>query len=266
MDERSASQLEQYQILYQKNPNSKVFATLVDIYRKNEMLEEALELGKKGALEHPQFAGGRVALARVYIDLQRFAEALEQLEKAVELSAENLLAYSLLAECYLKLRQPKKALNSYKMVLLLNPNDQRAQEAIKKLESLTADEYEDEVFSMRPLQQVLQEISLEELSKGEDEGAHAKQLERVLSLVDAFIVRNDSQNALETLQSAQREMGEHPEFTKRLKLLRKRQTDFFEEAETLTPLPAREKFIVNDKIKFLRGLLSVIKAVDLKDQ
>src|SRR5690606_2935065 len=114
------------------------------------------------------------AFAKLLIDQKDYKEAASQLKAALENSSENLLAQRLLAECYVQLKQLKDALKAYKMVLFLNPNDAQAQMHIKKLESLTADEYDDDIFEMKPLKA---DIALKSLSKAPVQPGNYKNLQ-----------------------------------------------------------------------------------------
>mgnify|MGYP001108473947 CR=1 FL=1 len=232
--------IERYQKLFEKDPQSKVFAPLGEAYRKMGMQKEALEILKRGVRMHPNFPSGRVALAKVYMDQQKFEEAANELMAATEVSPENILAHRLLADCQLMLRQTKKALKSYKMVLFLNPNDAQAQTHVKKLESLTADEYDDEVFEMKPLRPEMapsrtKSEPVAKLSNNAETATYKeRQLERILSLTDAFITRLDFDRALETLNSAQNQIGKHPEIEKRKNFIQSRINQNIE--ETSAPL------------------------------
>ncbi|MEO0336569.1 MAG: tetratricopeptide repeat protein, partial [Pseudomonadota bacterium] len=219
--------VEKYQMMLQKEPRSRVFAPLVDAYRKMGMLQEALEEGLKGVKLHPEFAGGRIALSQVLIERGQYEPASKHLSKAVQLSPENNMAYSLLAETFVRLRQPKEALKTYKMVLFLNPEDEKAAKAVKKLESLTADEFESELFQMMPLKSIdeiadageYQEISPQKQGEKEDSSGRLSDLERSLSLLDAFIVRNEFEKARQILDEANQYHSEHSELEKRRKIL-----------------------------------------------
>src|ERR1700722_3369005 len=112
-----SSFVERYQLLYEKNPDSRVFAPLAEAYRRMGLIDEAIDLAEKGVQKHPLFASGRVALGKCLVQKGLFERAVEQLKAAVELSPENLLAHQLLAECYARLKQPFKALDAYKMAL-----------------------------------------------------------------------------------------------------------------------------------------------------
>ena len=284
MDEINAEFIERYQRLYEADPKSRIFAPLAEAYRKMGMLKEAREVAESGVSYNPEFAGGRVALGRILYDLNQLEAASCELKKAMELAPENILAQQILAECYLKLKKPKDALKSYKMLLFLNPENEKAQKAVKRLESLTADEYEEEVFAMKPLKEAVRswsefDLNFQEADAGAGRGpasvgtdakpnvAPQKQrfLDRVLSLADAYIVRNDAERAIETLQEAERLLGPDPEIIKRLRLLHNRQLDQVSnprpQTATIDKIPSREEQIQSEKIEFLQELLSRIKRV-----
>ncbi|MBC7372306.1 MAG: hypothetical protein H7326_12110, partial [Bdellovibrionaceae bacterium] len=146
MPKIEATAIEKYQLLLQKDPNSQVFAPLAEAYREIGMLKEAELVVRVGVKRHPHFAAGYVVYARIARDLERFDDCLKLAQKATELAPENLMAHQMQAELHLQLKQPKQALKSFKMVLFLNPQSEKARKAVSKLESLTADEYDDEVF------------------------------------------------------------------------------------------------------------------------
>ena len=262
--------IERYQKLYEQDPQSKVFAPLAEAYRKKGMIKEGLEIAKKGVQLHPNFPGGRVALGRLYMDTHDFTLAEKEFRKTVELSPENILAHQLLAETYLNLKKTKEALKAYKMLLFLNPENERAQRAVKKLEALTADEYEDEIFAMKPIKEAVKEwgfLSLEPEPTEEKSQPSApadkklKFLERILSVADAYIVRNEIDRALNDLQEAERLVGPHPEVIKRLKLIHKRQLDTIVHPQSSAELiqPPKRLSPLDDQIKFLQDLLQNLK-------
>ena len=254
--------IERYQILYERNPKSKVFAPLAEAYRKIGLTNKAYTLCLEGIKLHPDFSGGRVALARALIELKEPSKAIEQLEKATELSPENILAFSLLADTYLRLKKPKEALRAYKMVLFLSPHNKKAQKAVKKLESLTADEFEEEAFAMKKLDNKVKTWKVGNTpSSSKDDSQHPSvgTIERFLSLTDAFIVRNDLERAKKSLIEAQKHLGQHKEITKRLRLIQQRAEIYAgnenEPSETLSPISSRQEDAIAAKIKFLQDML-----------
>ncbi|MCB0365393.1 MAG: hypothetical protein H6624_00575 [Bdellovibrionaceae bacterium] len=273
MDEINPEFIERYQLLYEQNPKSKIFAPLAEAYRKMGLTNEALEIAESGVSIHPTFAGGHVALGKILLDLNRLQEATIALQKAADLAPENIMAQSTLADLLLKQKDPKGALKAYKMLLFLQPENQRAQKAVRKLESLTADEYEPDVFAMQPLRETVRQwdgmseetrISLNpEPSQADEQQLSTKQsksLERLISLADAFLVRNDVDRAQEAMEEAERQFGQHPEIIKRFRLLNQRHlaTEAEQEAEPKKGQPplSREDQAKENKVQYLKKLLS----------
>ena len=212
--------IERCQLDYQRNPGSKVFAPLAEAYRRLGLLTQAFEIAARGVRLHPNFAAGRIAFARVLIDQQAMEDARDQLIAAGEISPDNLLAFQLLGDVFLELRRPREALQAYKMVLLLNPHHERAQQVVRKWEFLSADEFEDEVFD------AADEASIEDSDSPDATEANPEHLEReihrTLSMADALTIRNDLQAAFDRLRRARRQIGPHEELDRRLRMLAQR--------------------------------------------
>ncbi len=261
-----ASTVEKYQLMLEKDPNSQVFAPLAEAYREMGMLNEALKVVTAGVQRHPQFVGGLVTYARILRDVGELDQALGALKKATSMSAENLLAHQLLAEIHLAKKNPKEALKSFKMVLFLNPQSKTAQKAVQKLESLTADEYDEEVFAMTKLPQV--DLSSVAGDPAPTESAktsappapsqNSRALERMLSLIDAFIVRNDLEKAHALLKDTRVEFGDNPEIQRRLKSLQIRYNDS-DEPTPLKPIASRQQQVREKQLEALQLMLRKIE-------
>lgn len=239
------STLQKYQAALSKDPNSKLFAPLAEAYRERQQMKEAEALARDGIKRHPAYVGGYVVLGRVLSDLKRYEEAAKCFEKAISIAPDNLLAYQILGECYLFLKRPKDALKAHKMALFLNPMSARSRQAVEKLEALSADEFEDDVFEMRPIPDLKPATVLK------------PDLARSLSLLDALIVRQDVAQAKNILIKLQKTYPEHPEVIGRAQLLEMEEPA--EQPEPLRPVLSREKAILDKKLKKLRGLLALIE-------
>lgn len=90
------AELERYLRIYQENPDSRVFAPLADLYRRLGRLDEAEKICREGIRRHPYYAGGRVALAHIQLDMAHFEEALEEINAVVTYYPDNLLARKIL--------------------------------------------------------------------------------------------------------------------------------------------------------------------------
>lgn len=268
--------IERYQLVLEKDPRSQVFAPLSEAYRKMGLIEEAFRISSRGVQYHPQFAGGHIALANVLIEKSQYENAKESLEKAIQISPENILAYQKLGECCLKLRQGKEALRAFKMVLLFSPNNERAKQAVQKLEALTADEYEEDIFRMDRISSLSSQErttpnaeSLEVL-KPQDGLAqqHSKDLERQLSLLEAYIVRGQLVEARDLAEDLKSRFPKNKTVLKRYTSLTKIQESGGAPSSPSTPQKElkREEWIREEKIKLLQNLLHRVReAHDRKD-
>jgi tetratricopeptide (TPR) repeat protein len=249
----SAATLEKFQEILAKDPKSKVFAPLADAYRELGLLEEAEEVASKGTRLHPGYVSGFVAYGRILMERKKWPEALPALTKAAELDPQNLLALHLLGNLHLQLKQPKLALKNFKMVLFLNPHSEKARKAIEKLESLSADEFEEDVFEMKqvgkPKKDPSQETVISKISQG-------FRLERQLSLIDALIVRNDLAKAREHLEELRFKNPDNREVQNRWNLLFE---DAAEIPAPLSPNRDREMQVLARKKKRLEAVLQSLE-------
>lgn len=123
---------------FQRNPRSLVFVSLAETYRQEGLPQQALEILQEGMVYHPGLASAVVCRARCLFDLKRYAEALADLQVALLHNPENLKAYKLQSEIYLRLGQRKAAMRSLTKVLALYPQDHEASRALSELELLLA--------------------------------------------------------------------------------------------------------------------------------
>lgn len=271
MPKLPAETIEKYQKILSQDPGSQVFAPLADSYREMGLLEEAEKIAQEGIKRHPKFVSGLVVLAKIYRDQKLAKKALPLLQQAVQLSSENILAQTLLAEAYLALRDPKEAIRAFKKVLFLNPKSDSAKMALQRLETLTADEYEEDLFEMTQLKSwtntseksAAPTLERNETPKEKGPLPLARDLERALSLIDAFIVRNDLEKAQMLLSDCQDRYGHSPEIAKRLKTLGAKTGHLslhsVEVPENLSPLPSQSTDLKMRKLESLQLMLRKIE-------
>lgn len=259
-----ADAVARFEEILRRDAHSQVFAPLADAYREIGRLPEAEILGREGVKKHPRFPGGWLAYGKALRDGGKHEEAFKAFRQAAELSPENLLALQLMGESLLTLKQSKEALKVFKKILFLNPLAEKAKRIVGKLETLTADEYDQDVFAMtrlRPLSDAA--VTAAPPPAPASPAAPAKGLTRMLSLVDAFIVRNEISRADQLLDETQTEFGEHAEIQQRRQMLQRRRAsqlaEMQEQAEPLAPLSSREEMIVRKKVEVLRLMLREIE-------
>lgn len=274
-----AAAIEKYRSLLKKDPNSQAFAPLADAYRELGQLEVAEKFVRDGLRKHPQFAAGYVVLGKILKDARRFEEGLRALKKAIDLAPENLLSHQLAGDLHIELKQPREALKAYKMVLFLNPHSAKAKKITEKLESLTAVDYDDEVFEMTQLQNLNQNIEdqlnttqlptlIRAMSNEIESNSKTRTLHRSLSLLDAYIIRNDLKRAGQLLDQAISEFGAVSELLQRQKVLRHKTQNLIPStpiqinvASEIKPLLSREKLVVQKKLEALRMLLRKVESL-----
>ena len=124
------SDIDRYRALLRKDPSSRIFAPLAEACRKAGLLAEALEIARTGVAQHPAYASGRVALARVHLSREEFEVAIEELDRALENAPDNSLAFRLLGQAKGQIGDRAGALDAYARALVMNPEDEEARLAV----------------------------------------------------------------------------------------------------------------------------------------
>jgi len=127
---------------YQEDPTSRVFAPLAEAYRKAGMVQEAIEIAREGLRVHPNFIGGKVALARALDAAGEIDEVIEVLEDVVREAPDNIAAQRLLADSFEHRHRPIEALQCLKMMLYFSPGDAALARRISELEARAYEEGE----------------------------------------------------------------------------------------------------------------------------
>ena len=254
-------EVKQLQIELSDNPQSLNFIRLSEVYIDRQLLSDAESLVRRSLKFHPKSVSGLALLARILRQQNRAEEALPFLDSATGLAPDNWKAWLDKAEILAELQLGKKALKSFKQVLLLNPTHPLARRAVAKLEVLTADEYEDDLFSMQPLNRA----ELDNPVESSLVSAWTKipsSLERVLALVDALTVRLDTKKALDLLSDCTKKYGSHPEIdSRRLRLSTYDSPDFIQPKSQKKSSLAKQEMLSQRKISVLKELLRRIEVI-----
>lgn len=230
--------IEKYRGLLKKSPDSQVFAPLAEAYRENGELDLAEKVCKEGLRKHPNHTSAWVILGRILKDKKNWDEGLKALYQALKLSGSNILAHQLMGELYLEKRETSAAIKSFKMVLLLNPHNQKVKKILERIESLSARDYQDDLFefkkltitpdsssSVLPLENTKSQII--EPNKLETEQVYHRTLQRIISLIDAFIARNQLKQAQTLLENSIKDYPDDKDLAYRQKVLKSRSQPTF---------------------------------------
>lgn len=135
MSRNKSSLLTKYKYLYEKNPRSKVFAPLAETYRKLGMLSEATKILRDGIKIHPTYTLGYIVLGSIYYDEGYYELAYSTVRSFVHSNLENIALQKLFGKVCLELSKYDEALETYKMMLFINPKDEDIIEKVQTLES-----------------------------------------------------------------------------------------------------------------------------------
>lgn len=129
----ASAEIGKYLDILAKDPNSRVFAPLAEAYRKAGFFDDAVETALEGLKVHPNYLGGRVALGRAYFEKKQYAEAAAEMQKVVKSAPDNIIAHKVLGQIAYGQSDLRAAEKAFKMVLLLDPRDQEAQQFVANL-------------------------------------------------------------------------------------------------------------------------------------
>lgn len=263
--------IESLQIELQGNPKSLSFAQLADLYLAQNMVAEAEALLLRSLKYHPGSVSGHMLLGRVFQLKNEDQNALNEFNLCLQKAPGNWMCYLLRAQIFLKLQKPKQALHDFKQVMLHNPQHVGVRKSIARLESLTADEYDEDLFEIKSINQITAHtpthhpVSASSAISNDTTWIKINpRLERVLSLVDAFTTRQDYNKAIKLLRECQSEFGDQPHHVNEIqsRLLKLSQ---FETVEKLRPKEAghtsvaRQSLIIEKKLNALELLLRRIQ-------
>jgi tetratricopeptide (TPR) repeat protein len=120
-----------------KDPNSRLYVPLAEEYRKEGMMDEAIEVLQKGLGLHPGYMSARVALGKIYHAKGQMDEARIEFESVVKSIPDNLYAHKKLAEIYRDTGKRDLAIKALRTVLKLNPMDEETLNSLRDLEGVS---------------------------------------------------------------------------------------------------------------------------------
>ncbi|MFG1487328.1 tetratricopeptide repeat protein [Halobacteriovorax sp. RZ-2] len=204
--------ISKYKSQLEKDPRSKVFAPLAEIYRKVGMNDEALALLKRGLIHHPNFSAAIIIYGQLLLEKDEVEEAYTILKPQLSINGDNIKFLKLFAQSCFKQNLILEALNTYKRVLFISPKDMEATEFIVKYDNFDSVEDEDltqktfdisnlddEIESWSTLSlvpQIKEEPVVEEKSNDEPGQIFSH------TLVDLYLKQGAKQKAIEVLNSA----------------------------------------------------------------
>jgi tetratricopeptide (TPR) repeat protein len=162
MNELDFSEIQRLSEKYGKDPKSRIFVQLADLYRKNNMLDEALDVINKGLEFHPEYPVAYLILGKCYYDKRSHIQARDAFEKTIALDPQNIVALQMLAKTCEILKDEKGQINAYKSIIAIDPLDNNAKEKLTMLEALQRKE---PLYTVAMAEEYEKQGSLEEALK-----------------------------------------------------------------------------------------------------
>ncbi|MHB8882606.1 MAG: tetratricopeptide repeat protein [Thermodesulfovibrionales bacterium] len=130
----SLKDIEKLKEKVEKDPNSKLFVPLSEEYKKEGLIDEAINVLLSGIEKQPGYMSARVALGKIYIEKAMLKEAQAEFEQVIKAIPDNLYAHKKLAEIYKGIGDTNRAISEYKTVLKLNSMDEEALISLSEIE------------------------------------------------------------------------------------------------------------------------------------
>jgi len=135
MAEQDFSEIARLSERFNKDPKSRIFVQLADAYRKNNMVDEAIEVLKQGLQFHPQYPLAYLIMSKCLFDKRMFVQAKDALEKTLKFDPQNIVALRTLAQICESMKDEAGQLAAYKGILTIDPFDAMAKEKLTALEA-----------------------------------------------------------------------------------------------------------------------------------
>jgi tetratricopeptide (TPR) repeat protein len=125
----SNPKIEELRFRVKTDPKSRLFFPLAEELRKIDQLGEAEQALRTGLAHHPTYLSAWVSLGRVLREENKHQEAVDALNRALQIDPGNVVAARLLADSHLDLGDRLEAIKKFKLVRALLPNDDEELEA-----------------------------------------------------------------------------------------------------------------------------------------
>ncbi len=117
----------------EKDPQSKLFVPLAEEYKKAGMLDEAIEVLRRGLEQQPNYMSARVSLGKIYLEKGMITEAQEEFERVIAAIPDNLFSHRKLSDIYYSQGNKAKAIEECNIILSLNSSDIEARNLLDLL-------------------------------------------------------------------------------------------------------------------------------------
>jgi tetratricopeptide (TPR) repeat protein len=127
-----AQQIAYYEQRLRRDPASRAFLALADLYRRTSRHDAACEVLEHGLARHPRFVSARAALGLVLAEMGEDERAREELTAVLQADPDHLLARRLLGRDALRREWWAEACEHYERLLRQEPEDGEVRQALRE--------------------------------------------------------------------------------------------------------------------------------------
>lgn len=135
MADPNRDEIARLELLHRAHPDGLIFPYLAEAYRKSGQLDRAEDVLLKGLTKHRDHSSAHVVLGRVRMDKGQAEEAETAFRRVLQLDPDNVVALRSLAELAVATERVPDAIDYFKQLQHLNPNDDEVAGRIAELES-----------------------------------------------------------------------------------------------------------------------------------
>ena len=162
-----------------KDPSSKSFCSLAQIYHSKGEWEKAEKVCLEGLIYNPSYTQAYVVLGEIYKSQGKIKKAIKCLTQAKERNPDNPNIYKNLGEIYKQQNDIEKTLNAYKMMAFLKPWDKTAISTVQHLEKMLSRQW----IAPKPAERDQKELK----TLSEKESQKLLKLNKILAHVENYI-------------------------------------------------------------------------------
>lgn len=116
-----------------ENPDSRLFVSIAEEYRKRDNHEMAIDTLLEGLRHHPQYSHARMLLVNLYLDNQMTNEAYNECKKILSYEPNHINALRTCARISALRGEDESARGYYTKVLEIKPDDKEAMDFVSRL-------------------------------------------------------------------------------------------------------------------------------------
>jgi tetratricopeptide (TPR) repeat protein len=117
------AEIQQYEEILGNNPASYCFVPLAELYRKMNLLDDALAIAEKGCDRYPELVSGQLVLGKILLDRGHTNLARKALEAVVQAMPDCSEACRVLSQLYMDAGEYEAARQALQIVIELDPDD-----------------------------------------------------------------------------------------------------------------------------------------------